>query len=98
VRNGRLYDADLGPRRHVLQLVSKIPAVRLPIRVLTTKANGWHDLGVVERKSGNEPLYESVLSFTGTSYPYLSDGLELRGKFEGKIVMPATAKSRPLYH
>jgi hypothetical protein len=88
----------LAPEGTSFSVVSKIPAVRLPIRVLTTKANGWHDLGVVGRKSGNEPLCESVLSFKGKSYPYVSDGLELRGKIEGKIVMPATAKSRPLYH
>ena len=87
----------LAPEGTSFSVVSKIPAVRLPIRVLTTKANGWHDLGVVGRKSGTEPLYESVLSFKGKSYPYVSDGLELHGKIEGKIVMPATAKSRPLY-
>src|SRR5450631_761966 len=87
----------LAPEGTFFSVVSKIPAVRLPIRVLITKTNGWHDIGVVGRRSGTEPLYESILSFNGKSYPYVSDGTELHGKVEGKIVMPATAKSRPLY-
>jgi hypothetical protein len=88
----------LAPEGTSYRVISKIPVVRLPIRVLTTKTNGWHDIAVVGRKSGTEPLYESVLSFDGKSYPYVSEGTELHQKSEGKIVMPATLKSRPLYH
>jgi hypothetical protein len=78
-------------------VVSKIPAVRLPIMVLGTKTKGWRDIGVIARNSGTEPLYESVLSFNGKSYPYVSDGAEVHGRVEGKIVMPATVKSNALY-
>ena len=87
----------LAPEGTSYHVISKIPAVRLPIRVLTAKTNGWHNIGVVGRKSATEPLYEAILSFDGKSYPYVSDGAELHGKIEGKIVMPATVKSKPLY-
>jgi hypothetical protein len=87
----------LAPEGTSYKVVSKIPAVRLPIRVLTAKANGWHSIGVVGRKSGTEPLYEAILSFDGKSYPYVSDGAESHGKVDGKVVMRATVKSRPLY-
>jgi hypothetical protein len=87
----------LAPQGTSFRVVSKIPAVRLPIRVLGSKTHGWHDIGVIGRKSATEPLYESVLSFNGTSYPDLSDGDDLHGKMEGKIVMSATVKSKPLY-
>ncbi len=88
----------LAPEGTSFSVVSQIPVVWLPIRVLSTKANGWYDLGVVVRKDGTVPPDESVLSFNGKSYPYVSDGRELHGKIEGKIVMPAKAKSQPLYH
>ena len=87
----------LAPEGTSFRAISKIPAVRLPIRVLASKTNGWHEIGVVGRISGTEPLYESVLSFNGKSYPYVSDGAALHGKVAGRIVVPETARSRPLY-
>jgi len=88
----------LTPEGASFRVVSKIPAVRLPIWVLTSKSNGWHNIGVVGRKNGTEPMYESILSFDGKSYPYVSDGAELHGKIEGKVVMSARVKSSPLFH
>lgn len=88
----------LAPEGTSYKVISKIPAVRLPIWVFPQKTHGWHDIGVVGRKSGTEPLYTAILSFDGKRYPYVSEGDELHGKVEGKVVMPATAKSRPLYH
>src|SRR5215469_8863420 len=37
----------LAPSGASYKLITKTPIVRLPIRVLTTKTNGWHDLSVV---------------------------------------------------
>jgi hypothetical protein len=88
----------LAPEGTSYRVVTKVPAVRLPIRVLDAKSNGWHDIGVVARKSGVEPLYEAILSFDGKSYPIgVSEAGESNGKAQGKIVMAATAKARPLY-
>lgn len=90
----------LAPAGTSYKVVSRVPAVRLPIWVLVTKTNGWRDIGVVGRKSGNEPLYQAILSFDGKSYPYVSEGAELPldGDTQGKIVIPASAKATPLYH
>ena len=50
----------LAPGGTSYRVVTKVPAVRLPIRVLDAKSNGWRDIGVVARKSGVEPLYEAT--------------------------------------
>jgi len=82
------------------RVVAKIPAVRLPIWVLPSKSNGWCDIGVVGRNSANEALYEAILSFDGKSYSNVSksESRALHRKVEGKVVMSAKAKARPLYH
>jgi hypothetical protein len=88
----------LAPEGKSYRVVTKVPAVRLPIRVLDAKSNGWRDIGIVARKSGVEPLYEAILSFDGKSYRIsVSAAGESNGKPQGKIVMPATAKAKPLY-
>jgi hypothetical protein len=88
----------LAPEGTSYRVVTRVPAVRLPIRVLDAKSKGWRDIGVVARKSGVEPLYEAILSFDGESYPIsVSEAGESNGKVQGKIVMPATAKAKPLY-
>ncbi|MGA7905811.1 MAG: hypothetical protein WCA16_00290, partial [Candidatus Sulfotelmatobacter sp.] len=38
------------------RVVAKTTITRLPIRVLVKKSNGWHDISVVARTNGNEPL------------------------------------------
>jgi len=90
----------LAPEGTFYRVVTKIPAVRLPIRLLATKSNGWHDIGVVARRNGTEPLYEAILSSDGKSYPPSvseAGGAELEKIMPGRIVMPATAKDQPLY-
>jgi hypothetical protein len=88
----------LAPEGKSYRVVTKVPAVRLPIRVLNAKSNGWHDLGVMVRKSGVEPLYEAILSFDGKSYPIsVSEAGESDGKAQGKTAMPSTAKAKPLF-
>jgi len=88
----------LSPELTSYKVITRVPAVRLPIRVLDAKSNGWRDIGVLARKSGVEPLYEAILSFDGKSYPIsVSEAEESTGKAKGKIVIAATAKAKPLY-
>ena len=88
----------LAPEGTSYRVVTKVPAVRLPIRVLDTKSNGWHDIGLVARKNGVEPLYEAILSFNGKSYPSsVSEGRESNGMAPGRIVVPTTVQDKPLY-
>lgn len=59
----------LSPEGTSYRVVTKIVATRLPIRVLATKTNGWHDISAVARINGIEPLYEAILPFDGRTYP-----------------------------
>ena len=88
----------LAPEGTSYRVITKVPAARLPIRVLDTKSNGWRDIGLVARKSGSEPLYEAILSFDGKSYPgSVLEACESNGKDPGKIVVPSTMPDKPLY-
>ena len=91
----------LAPEGTSYRVITKVPAVRLPIWLLATKSNGWYDIGVVARKNGTEPLYEAILSFDGKSYrSSVSEGDETElfdEKAPRRMVMPATAKDEPLY-
>jgi hypothetical protein len=40
-----------------------------PIRILDSKSNGWHDIGVRVQGGGILPGYEARLRFDGNSYP-----------------------------
>ena len=42
----------LSPRKSTYQLVTRITVSRLPIRVLTTKTNGWYDISVIVAGGG----------------------------------------------
>ena len=80
------------------KLVTKLPAVRLPILLLFTKSNGWHDLSVIARTSGTEPLYQAVLTFDGKSYPdNINAARPLSQRVQGKIVIAADGKDERLY-
>lgn len=88
----------LAPEGTSYRVITKVPAARLPIRVLDTKSNGWRDIGLVARKSGVEPLYEAILSFDGKSYPgSVLEARESNGKVPGKTVVPTTMPDKPLY-
>jgi hypothetical protein len=45
----------LSPSRSSYKLVTKITISRLPIRVLSTEANGWHDVSVHVQGGGIQP-------------------------------------------
>jgi hypothetical protein len=90
----------LAPEDTSYRVVTKTTITRLPIRVLATKTNGWHDISVVARINGTEPLYEAILSFDGKTYPSnpsMPPARRSKGKVQGKIVIPVTAKDKPLY-
>jgi|SRR5208283_1249961 len=59
----------LEPENSSYRIITEMTIVRLPIRVLKTKTNGWHDLGVWVQGGGIQPGYEAWLSFDGQTYP-----------------------------
>jgi hypothetical protein len=80
------------------KVVSKMMTTLLPIRALTTKSNGWHDISVMARVwygEGNVYSREQKLSFNGKSYRTSTQrSVE---KLAGEVVIPATEEGTPLY-
>ena len=71
-----------------------------PIRVLTTKSNGWHDLTVAAAGGGMQPGYEAELSFNGETYPSnpsVPPARPFNGRTKGKIAISEKSKSEVLY-
>jgi len=81
-------------------VVTETTVTRLPIRILNTKSNGWHDISVVVAGGGIQPGYEAILSFDGKTYPSnptVAPARRSSGEIQGKIVLPVTAEEQLLY-
>ena len=59
----------LAPQGSSYKVVAHLTITRLPIRVLKTKSNGWHDITVQMQGGGIVNAYEAKLSFNGRTYP-----------------------------
>jgi hypothetical protein len=82
------------------QVLSKLTLVQLPIRVLSSKAGGWHDLGVWVQGGGIQAGHEAVLSFDGKGYPSNPTAPPARQPTEnetGEVIVPATSQGHLLY-
>jgi hypothetical protein len=93
----------LAPKDSSYKIVTKITITRPPIRVLTTKSNGWHDITVRVQGGGTIRAYEAKLSFDGRTYPSnpsTTPARRLAEKAPGEEVVPVTALTEggtPLY-
>ena len=90
----------LEQRGSAYKVVTKATVTRLPIRALTTKSNGWLDLGVRVQGGGIFVPYEAVLSFDGKTYPAnpsTPPARKLREKVEGQVLISASAQTKPLF-
>lgn len=90
----------LTPRNSSYDVVARITVVRLPIRVLTTKSNDWHDITVRVQGGGVIHAYDAKLPFNGQTYPSnptVPPALRLSKEAEGKVVMPLGVVATPLY-
>jgi hypothetical protein len=91
----------LEPKRTSFRVVTETTITRLPIRVLATKLNGWHDISVRVQGGGIQPGYEARLSFDGKTYPSnpsVPPAQRVVGKIAGEVVVPLSAEGTPLYH
>ena len=73
------------------RLLTKITITRTPIRVLTTKSNGWHNITVWVQGGGVQPGYEAELRFDGKKYPTnpsVPPARPIVGKDQGKVLIP----------
>jgi hypothetical protein len=90
----------LAPEGTSFKIIAETTITRLPIRVLATKSNGWHDITIMVAGGGIQPGYEAVLSFDGKTYPSnpsVPPAHPLAGKVRGVIVLPVTAEEGPVY-
>jgi hypothetical protein len=90
----------VAPRGSSYKVVTKITITRPPVRVLTTKSNGWHDIAAQVQGGGIIRAYEAKLSFDGRTYPRnpsTPPARRLVGKVAGEVVVPLTGDGTPLY-
>lgn len=90
----------LSPEAGSYRVITKTTVTHLPIRVLDTRSNGWHDLSVMARINAIEPLDEAVLSFDGKTYPNnpsVPPARRLSGRVQGKTVITEATKDQTLY-
>ena len=90
----------LVPKDSSYAVLTAISLAQQPIRILVTKTNGWHDLGVWVQGGGIQPGYEAKLSFDGKSYPgnpTVPPAQPLSTKAKGKVVVSYSAAGKPLY-
>lgn len=95
----------LKPENESFTVITRMTITRAPIRVLTTKSNGWHNLTVLVAGGGINPGYEAELHFDGQSYPTnpsVPPAWPIDGNTpEGEILIPDSANDprsgRPLY-
>lgn len=89
----------LAPTGSSFKIVTKTTVTQPPIRMLSEKTNGWHDLAVGVGGGGIRP-YDARLRFNGRKYPgnpTVPPAQKLLKKPEGKVLVPADAEGMPLY-
>lgn len=86
------------PHDSGFELVTKITVTRLPIRLLKTKTNGWHDLSVLVA-GGGISAHDVKLRFNGKTYPSSPSKQPAVGPNDevgGQVVLPGPANQTPL--
>lgn len=81
------------------RVLTKITVTRLPIRVLTTKTNGWRDLAVFVAGGGVKAGY-ARLAFDGKKYPgnpTFAPLVRLSASVEGTVAIAEDAAGTPLF-
>jgi hypothetical protein len=90
----------LVPKGSSYTVLTEMTIVQQPIRVLSTKSHGWHDLGVWVQGGGIQPGYEARLSFDGKEYPSnpsVPPAQPLTTKVKGSVVVSQSVTGELLY-
>jgi hypothetical protein len=90
----------LAPRGSSYGVITAITIGWPPIRVLSTRKNGWRDLGIWVQGGGIQPGYEAELQFDGKTYPRnpsVPPAKPLIEKVTGKVVVPKGTVGALLY-
>jgi hypothetical protein len=89
----------LVPQGSSYKVNTRMTVAQLPIRVLASRSNGWHDLGVWVQGGGIQPGYEAQLRFNGRKYPgnpTVPPARRLESGVVGQVAIPSTAEGLPL--
>jgi len=90
----------VAPSPSSYKVITSITIAWPPIRVLSTKTNGWHDLGVWVQGGGIQPGYEADLKFDGRAYPRnpsIPPAEHMGRNVAGRVVIPKDVVGVPLY-
>jgi hypothetical protein len=86
----------LEPNGSSYTVIGRTTIVRLPIRVLQNRTNGWRDIGVRVQGGGIQPGYEAALPFDGKKYPSnpsLPPARRLTEDAVGELIIPESGKA-----
>jgi hypothetical protein len=90
----------LAPMGSSYKVIAETTITKLPIRVLSTKSHGWHDIAVRVQGGGILHPYEAKLSFDGRKYPgnpSVPPAKRLTQRVTGPEVISLTAEGNLLY-
>lgn len=76
-------------------VISKSSVAHLPIRVLPSKTNGWHDIGIWVEGGGILPGHVAALKFNGQKYPSNPTTVPTGGSTEAKAGGTIVPLERP---
>jgi len=82
------------------KVVTKMTITNPPIRIIDTKMNGWHNLGVWVQGGGIQPGYEAELRFNGKTYPKnpsVPPARRAAGNLRGEVLIGSIKNPKPLW-
>ena len=82
-------------------IVTSISITRPPIKVLSTRSNGWRDISVWVQGGGIQPGYAAKLQFDGKTYPSnpsTPPARRLENHVGGIEVIQSIDGAQPLHH
>lgn len=90
----------IAPDDSSYRVITKITIAHPPVRILASKSNGWHDIGVWVQGGGIPPGYEAELRFDGKGYPSnpsVPPARRLIGETPGQVVIVPSEDGELLY-
>ncbi len=90
----------IAPEGSSYKVITKMTIVRLPVRILASRTNGWRDIGVKVRGGSATAEYEAQLRFNGKKYPSnptVAPAERAKPGTLGDVVIPNTVAGASLF-
>ena len=98
--SGGCYLLILDKTKKGFGVVGELPAVRRPIKILTTFSHGYPDISVWVQGGGEVNGFEAKIPFDGSAYPkdpYSFPAVKMAKPQKGRILISQTSKCEYLY-